>query len=104
MWHLGRVPYTRQAMRAIAAEYLKVVRAAKGRNRKCLVVDADGTLWGGIVGEDGVGGVKIGRAFPGSAYYDFQQALLALRDRGVLLALCSKNDPGRRGNLRGARG
>ena len=91
-WHVGRVPYTRQAMRAIAAEYLRVLRAAKGRHRKCLVVDADGTLWGGIVGEDGADGVRIGQAFPGSPFYDFQQALLALRDRGVLLALCSKND------------
>jgi FkbH-like protein len=80
-------------MRAIAAEYMKVVRAAKGRNRKCIVVDADGTLWGGIVGEDGVNAVRVGRTFPGSAYYDFQQALLAQRDRGILLALCSKNDP-----------
>jgi FkbH-like protein len=93
MWHIGRVPYTRQAMRAIVDEYMTVVRAAKGRNRKCVVVDADGTLWGGIVGEDGVDGVRIGRTFPGSAYYEFQQALLALRDRGIVLALCSKNDP-----------
>jgi len=92
-WHLGRVPYTRPAMRAIAGEYLRVVRAAKGRHRKCVVVDADGTLWGGIVGDDGPEGVRVGPAFPGSPYYDFQEALLALRDRGVLLALCSKNDP-----------
>ena len=91
-WHIGRIPYTRTAMRAIAGEYLRVVRAAKGRNRKCLVVDADGTLWGGIVGDDGPDGVRIGRSFPGSAFYEFQQALLALRDRGILLALCSKND------------
>ena len=91
-WHIGRVPYTRQAMQAIAGEYLKIVRALKGRNRKCLVVDADGTLWGGIVGEDGAEGVRVGQAFPGSPFYEFQQALLALRDRGILLALCSKND------------
>lgn len=92
-WHIGRVAYTRQAMRAIAGEYMRVVRAAKGRNKKCVVVDADGTLWGGIVGEDGVDGIRIGRSFPGSAFFDFQQALLALRNRGILLALCSKNDP-----------
>jgi FkbH-like protein len=91
-WHLARVPYTRAAMRALAGEYGRVVRAAKGRNRKCIVLDADGTLWGGIVGDDGPDGVRIGRAFPGSAFYEFQQAVLALRDRGVLLALCSKND------------
>jgi len=93
-WHIARIPYTRAAMRAIAGEYLRVVRAAKGRNRKCLVVDADGTLWGGIVGDDGADGVRIGRSFPGSAFYEFQQAILTLRDRGILLALCSKNDRG----------
>jgi FkbH-like protein len=91
-WHIGRVPYARQAMRAIAGEYLRVVRAAKGRNRKCVIVDADGTLWGGIVGDDGADGVRVGRSFPGSPFYEFQQGLLALRDRGILLALCSKND------------
>lgn len=91
-WHIGRVPYTRAAMRALTREYLRVVRAAKGRNRKCLVVDADGTLWGGIVGDEGPDGVRVGRSFPGSAFYEFQLALLTLRDRGILLALCSKND------------
>jgi FkbH-like protein len=92
-WHIGRVAYTRHAMRAIAAEYMRVVRAAKGRSKKCLIVDADGTLWGGIAGEDGIDGVRVGGTFPGSAFRDFQQALLALRRRGILLALCSKNDP-----------
>ncbi len=92
-WHLGRVAYTRDAMGGIAAEYMKVVRALKGYNKKCLVVDADNTLWGGIVGEDGAGALAVGRSFPGSAFADFQQALLTLRERGVLLALCSKNDP-----------
>jgi FkbH-like protein len=91
-WHLGRVAYTRRALGAIAREYVNIVRAAKGLSKKCLVVDADGTLWGGIVGEDGIDGVRIGLAYPGSPFYDFQRALLALRARGVLLALCSKND------------
>lgn len=91
-WHLGRVAYTRRALGAIAGEYLNIVRAATGFNKKCLVVDGDGTLWGGIVGEDGVDAVRIGPTYPGSPFYDFQRALLALRGRGILLALCSKND------------
>jgi FkbH-like protein len=91
-WHIGRVPYSRDGMAAIANEYMKFVRALKGLNKKCLVVDADGTLWGGIVGEDGVHGIEIGRSFPGSGFRDFQQWLLSLRARGILLALCSKND------------
>ena len=57
------------------------------------MLDADNTLWGGVIGEDGIGGIQLGSAFPGSAYVEFQRALKRLRDRGVLLAVASKNDP-----------
>src|SRR4029434_1715676 len=50
------------------------------------------TLWGGIVGDDGPDGVRVGRSVPGSAFYEFLQALLTLGERGILPALCSKND------------
>jgi FkbH-like protein len=93
MWHIGRIAYSRHAMAAIAGDYMRVVRAARGYAKKCLVADADGCLWGGIAGEDGVHGIQIGATFPGSAFREFQEVMLRLRDRGVLLALCSKNDP-----------
>ena len=60
--------------------------------RKVLVLDMDNTLWGGVVGEDGVHGIQLGQDFPGSAYVAFQHMALALRESGVLLALASKNN------------
>ena len=59
---------------------------------KCIVLDADNTLWGGIVGEDGPDGIALGPQYPGSAFVAWQKRLLAFRERGLLLALCSKND------------
>src|SRR5262249_13905375 len=55
--------------------------------------DLDNTLWGGIVGEDGVDGLQCGPEYPGAAFRDLQRALLDVRRRGILLAICSKNNP-----------
>lgn len=63
-----------------------------GRPRKCLVLDLDNTLWGGIVGEDGPGGIAIGGDYPGNAFALFQQAVKQMGRDGVILALCSKNN------------
>ena len=60
---------------------------------KVIVLDCDNTLWGGIVGEDGPDNVAVGSSFPGSAFQYFQLALRRLARRGVLLAICSKNNP-----------
>jgi len=91
-WHIGKAPYTKLACRTIAKEYFKFIRALKGKNKKCLVLDCDNTLWGGIVGEDGVDHIQIGNTYPGSAYSDFQQSILNLYHKGVMLAICSKNN------------
>lgn len=66
--------------------------AIAGKRKKCLALDLDNTLWGGILGEDGPGGIKIGNTYPGSAYLDFQLNLLELSKRGVILTICSKNN------------
>src|SRR5690606_33488179 len=60
--------------------------------RKCLVLDADNTLWGGILGEDGIGGIALGPEYPGRCHVELQEAVLDLARRGVILALASKND------------
>jgi FkbH-like protein len=70
----------------------KYIRPLKGKNRKCLVLDCDNVLWGGIIGEEGLAGIKLGKTYPGSAYHEFQQEILNLHRRGVVLALCSKNN------------
>lgn len=62
------------------------------KRKKCIVLDLDNTLWGGILGEDGVDGIKIGGDYPGKAFGFFQEALLELEKSGVILAVCSKNN------------
>ena len=61
--------------------------------KKCIVVDLDNTLWGGVVGEEGLSGIQLSTMFPGSAFIAFQQALLDLSRRGIILAVNSKNNP-----------
>ena len=60
--------------------------------KKCLVLDLDNTLWGGVLGEDGVDGIRLGGDYPGKAYTVWQQALLQLQRGGIILAVCSKNN------------
>jgi FkbH-like protein len=91
-WHIGRAPYSREGLWEIALEQFKYVRASRGRQKKCLVLDCDDVLWGGVVGEEGLSGIRIGRSYPGSAYLEFQQEVLNLHRRGVILAICSKNN------------
>jgi FkbH-like protein len=91
-WHMSRTPYSRHALVPIGQEYGKFIRALRGKSRKCLVLDCDNTLWGGVIGEDGMDNIKLGTNHPGSWYVEFQREILNLHDRGVILALCSKNN------------
>ncbi len=89
----ARAPVAADQWRHVAVEYMKYCRALRGLSKKCVVVDLDDTLWGGILGEDGPHGIRLGTEYPGSAYSAFQRALLDLTRRGVLLAVASKNNP-----------
>lgn len=62
------------------------------KRKKCIVLDLDNTLWGGVLGEDGIEGIKIGGDYPGKAFLYFQKALVELSNSGVILAVCSKNN------------
>ncbi|CCK25744.1 FkbH like protein [Streptomyces davaonensis JCM 4913] len=75
-----------------ARESAHIVRARLGRTRKVLVLDLDGTLWGGVLGEDGPGGIELGVGLRGEAFAEFQRVLRQLAAQGVLLAVSSKND------------
>lgn len=91
-WHIGRAPYSKVGLKEIAFEDFKLIRPLKGKNKKCLVLDCDNTLWGGVIGEDGMSGIKLAKTHPGSAYREFQQEIVSLYHRGILIALCSKNN------------
>jgi FkbH-like protein len=78
---------------ALAQNVAGMVKSVYGKSKKCLVLDLDNTLWGGVVGDDGVQNLLLGRDHPaGEAFLDFQRYVKNLQRRGVLLAVCSKND------------
>jgi FkbH-like protein len=85
-------PFTDDLANLLATEIAAFCAARKGFARKCLVLDLDNTLWGGIVGEDGVAGLKIGGGFPGNIYTELQKEISTLHERGVTLAIVSKNN------------
>lgn len=88
-----RLPMSADALLPFAREWVRYLMPAIGKQAKCLVLDLDNTLWGGIVGEDGPRGIKLGVEHPGAHYVAIQRAALDLYNRGILLALCSKNNP-----------
>ena len=72
----------------------RIAAASVGLSRKCLVLDLDNTLWGGVVGDDGIDGIHLGQGSPsGEAFLAFQRYATLLARRGIILAVCSKNDP-----------
>src|SRR5262249_24539315 len=90
--HLARMPFSPRAQAAIAARLARQAAALWRAPCKCLVLDLDNTLWGGVLGEDGIAGIALGEDYPGSAFAAFQRVIASYRDRGVLLALASKNN------------
>lgn len=93
-WYAGRIRYTKQMFRILATTIQQALDAYGNRSRKVLVLDLDNTLWGGIVGELGPVDVALSEDGGGRCFRDFQRALKALAKTGVLLAICSKNNPG----------
>ncbi|MFD6952230.1 FkbH like protein [Nocardiopsis sp. TSRI0078] len=93
MRHIAGQAFSPHFLRAYAEELTRVARAELGLARKCLVLDLDNTLWGGVVGDDGVGGIRVGGAYPGSAFSELQGLARDLGRQGVILAVSSKNDP-----------
>lgn len=91
-WYTEKNPYSHTALKELAKEYFSFIQNFKGKMKKCLIVDLDNTLWGGIIGEDGFNGIKLGNSYPGSAFIDFQRSILNLYKRGIILAICSKNN------------
>lgn len=76
----------------LGQDLMKYLIGYLGITKKCIVLDLDNTLWGGIVGEDGFNGIKLGPEPPGNAFMEFQRVLLSLHQRGIILAINSKNN------------
>ncbi|SDA28544.1 HAD family hydrolase [Sphingomonas sp. NFR15] len=93
LWLKGKQEISPAAAQHYADLALRPVLARRGRSAKCLVLDLDNTLWGGVIGDDGLGGIVLGQgSAEGEAYLSLQRYALDLMKRGVLLAVCSKND------------
>ncbi len=91
-WAIMRMPISSPFLIHVADEWLRFVHPLVGRVAKVLAVDLDNTLWGGTIGEDGLDGIALDAEGKGAPYIALQRALLDLRARGVLLAVCSKNN------------
>lgn len=94
LWQHSKHPFCMDAIGGIAFAAARLIAASRGMAKKCIVLDLDNTIWGGIVGDDGVDGILIGSddGPSGKAFLDFQLYLKSLSQRGIALAVCSKND------------
>jgi len=90
--YLFRQPFTEALWQALGDHLARLVRARRVAARKVIAIDCDNTLWGGVVGEDGLDGIRLGAEFPGAAFRDVQARLLDLKAKGALLTLVSKNN------------
>ena len=89
---LSKMPFSIESQIELSKILSRFITAILRIPKKCIILDADNTIWGGIVGEDGIDGIKLGEDFPGNIYKSFHKFLLSLRKKGVLLALASKNN------------
>lgn len=86
------LPYSPEGSLAIAQIFCTVIRETLGKFKKCLVLDCDNVLWGGVLEEVGINGIKLDSTFPGNQYLSLQKEIIKLSQSGVILALCSKNN------------
>jgi FkbH-like protein len=92
-WHDAKLPFSLDMIPLYADHICRLLAAARGLSRKCLVLDLDNTLWSGVIGDDGVEGISLGQgSASGEAHLAIQQYAMELKERGIVLAVCSKNE------------
>ncbi|MDB5799938.1 MAG: haloacid dehalogenase [Rhodocyclales bacterium] len=92
MWNMAKVPFASVFLPLYVDHVCRLVAAMRGKSRRCLILDLDNTVWGGVIGDDGLEGIVIGQGdATGEAHLAVQRTALNLRDRGVVLAVSSKN-------------
>jgi FkbH-like protein len=94
LWYIGKYPFSKSFSDALALVYTSYLIAYLGKSIRLVVLDLDNTLWGGVLGEDGINNLNLGGDYPGNIYLEFQNFFLELKDKGVALAIASKNDEG----------
>jgi len=92
LWNIAKLAFAPEFQPLYADHVCRIIAALRGKSRRCLILDLDNTLWGGVIGDDGLDGIVIGQGdATGEAYLSVQKMALALRERGVVLAVSSKN-------------
>jgi FkbH-like protein len=92
LWNIGKIPFSERFIPLYADHVMRTIAALRGKARKALILDLDNTVWGGVIGDDGIEGIKCAQGdAQGEAHLAVQQLALDLRARGILLAVCSKN-------------
>lgn len=91
--YFGDIFISPEYMPYLAEDLMSYIKPYCSKIRKCIVLDLDNTLWGGIIGEDGFNNIKLDNKPPGNAFFDFQNHILGLYKRGIILAINSKNNP-----------
>ncbi len=92
-WNMAKLPFSNTYLPLYADHVARVIGALRGKSRRCLVLDLDNTVWGGIIGDDGLEGIQCAQGdATGEAHLSVQRLALDLRERGVVLAVCSKNN------------
>jgi FkbH-like protein len=92
MWNIGKFPFADAFIPLYADHVGRLLGAVRGKSRKCLILDLDNTVWGGVIGDDGLDGIRIAQGDAiGEGHLSVQRLALDLRRRGIVLAVCSKN-------------
>lgn len=92
LYYIAKMPLSTTVLPEVAKQVIDIVKAVSGRIKKCVITDLDNTLWGGVIGDDGLEGIQIGELGLGHAFEEFQMWLKELKNRGIILAVCSKNN------------
>ena len=93
LWYRAKYSLSFSSIPYLCNNLVGIINSILGKNKKCLVLDLDNTCWGGVIGDDGLNGIKLGRETPeGEAFLDFQNYAKKLKQRGIILAVSSKND------------
>lgn len=92
LYYTAKMPISIQYLPEVANQILTIIKSIEGKFKKCLICDLDNTLWGGVVGDDGLSGIQIGELGLGHSFEDLQRWIKQLKERGIIIAICSKNN------------